>query len=151
MSRTTQRLRPAGDPAERRRVDDRETAMKYLILIHQNRGAREQFAAMSEEVQAAGLKAYQVLNASLVDAGEFVAAEALADDSTSTVVRLTDTGFVSTDGPFAEAKELLAGFYLVDVPSRERAVEIATQIPEVQGGAAGVEVRPVMDYSTGEG
>ena len=125
--------------------------MKYLILIHQNRGAREQFAAMSEEVQAAGLKAYQVLNASLVDAGEFVAAEALADDSTSTVVRLTDTGFVRTDGPFAEAKELLAGFYLVDVPSRERAVEIATQIPEVQGGAAGVEVRPVMDYSTGEG
>jgi hypothetical protein len=122
--------------------------MKYLILIHQNRGAREQFAAMSEEVQAAGLEAYRVLNAALADSGELVSAEALADDSTSAVVRLTDTGFVTTDGPFAEAKEMLAGYYLVDVPNRERAVEIATQIPEVQGGAAAVEVRPVMDYST---
>ncbi len=122
--------------------------MKYLILIHQNRGAREQFAAMSGEVQAAGLAAYAALNAALAESGELVAAEALADDSTSSVVRLVDTGFVTTDGPFAEAKEMLAGIYLVDVASRERAVQIATEIPEVQGGAATVEVRPVMDYST---
>jgi hypothetical protein len=121
--------------------------MKYLILIHQNRGAREQFATMPAEVQQLGLNAYQALNAGLVASGEFVSAEALADDSTSTIVSVIDGAPVTTDGPFAEAKELLAGFYLVDVESRERAVEIAGQIPEVQGGAATVEVRPVMDYS----
>lgn len=53
---------------------------------------------------------------------------------------------MQTDGPFAETKEMLAGFYLVDVASRDRAVEIAQQIPEVQAGAAAIEVRPVMSY-----
>lgn len=122
--------------------------MKYLILIHQRRDARQQFRTMPAEVQAAGLQAYLDLNASLVASGEFVSAEALADDSTSTVVTLSANGFVTSDGPFAETKELLAGYYLVDVESRERAIEIATQIPEVAAGAGAVEIRPVMDYST---
>ena len=114
----------SGEPAERRRVDGRETAMKYLILIHQNRGAREQFAAMSEEVQAAGLAAYAALNGG---AGRGPASSspprrwpttAPAPSSGSST-----PGFVTTDGPFAEAKEMLAGIYLVDVAGlRERAV-----------------------------
>lgn len=121
--------------------------MKYLILIHQNRGAREQFASMSAEAQAAGLAAYRDLNESLVSSGEYVAAEALAHDSTSMVVSLRAGSVVTSDGPFAEAKEMLAGFYLVDVASLDRAVEIATQLPEVAAGAASVEVRPVLDHS----
>lgn len=120
--------------------------MKYLILIHQNRGAREQFASFPPEVQAAGLAAYQKLNADLVARGEYVSAEALDDDSTATVVRGGHGSYVQTDGPFAETKTMLAGFYLVDVASRERAVEIAQQFPEVQAGAASIEVRPVMSY-----
>jgi hypothetical protein len=119
--------------------------MKYLILIHQNPGAREQFAAMPAEAQAAGMQAYYDLNAELAGTGELVSAEALADDSTSTVLSLRGGSVVSSDGPFAEAKELLAGFYLVDVTSKERAVEIAGRIPELQAGAGSVEVRPVMD------
>jgi hypothetical protein len=120
--------------------------MKYLILIHQNRNAREQFASFPAEVQAAGLAAYQKLNADLVASGEYVSAEALDSDSTATVVRGGQGSYVQTDGPFAETKEMLAGFYLVDVASRERAIEIAQLIPEVQAGAAGIEVRPVMSY-----
>ena len=120
--------------------------MKYLILIHQNRNAREQFASFPAEVQAAGLVAYQKLNADLVASGEYVASEALDADTTATVVRGGNGSYVQTDGPFAETKEMLAGFYLVDVASRDRAVEIAQQIPEVQAGAAAVEVRPVMSY-----
>ena len=120
--------------------------MKYLILIHQNRNAREQFASFPAEVQAAGLAAYQKLNAELVASGEYVSAEALDSDSTATVVRGGQGSYVQTDGPFAETKEMLAGFYLVDVASRERAIEIAQLIPEVQAGAAGIEVRPVMSY-----
>ncbi|WP_250444459.1 YciI family protein [Actinotalea sp. C106] len=122
--------------------------MKYLILIHQNRAARAEFAAMPQEVQAAGLQAYVELNSDLAAAGELVSAEALADDSTSTVVSLRSGALVTSDGPFAESKEMLAGYYLVDVTSRERAVEIAARIPEVAAGAGDVEIRPVMDYST---
>ena len=120
--------------------------MKYLILIHQNRNARVQFASFPAEDQAAGLAAYQKLNADLAASGEFVSAEALDEDRTATVVRGGQGTFIQTDGPFAETKEMLAGFYLVDVASRDRAVEIAQQIPEVQAGAAAIEVRPVMSY-----
>jgi len=121
--------------------------VKYLILIHQNRTARQQFASMPADVQAEGLAGYRRLNDALVSSGEFVAAEGLADDSTGTVVSLRSGAVVTSDGPFAESKELLAGFYLVDVSSRERAIEIAAQFPEVQAGAADVEVRPVLEYT----
>lgn len=119
--------------------------MKYLILIHQNRGAREQFASFPPEVQAAGMQAYYDLNAELAGTGELVSAEALADDTTGTVLSLRSGSIVTSDGPFAESKEMLAGFYLVDVTSLDRALEIAAKIPEVQAGAGDVEVRPVMD------
>jgi hypothetical protein len=119
--------------------------MKYLILIHQNRGAREQFASFPPEVQAAGMQAYYDLNAELTRTGEMVSAEALSDDSTATVVSLKTGSIVTSDGPFAESKEMLAGFYLVDVTSLDRALEIAALIPEVQAGAGDVEVRAVMD------
>lgn len=119
--------------------------MKYLILIHQNRGAREQFASFPPEVQAAGMQAYYDLNAELTRTGEMVSAEALSDDSTATVLSLKNGSVVTSDGPFAESKEMLAGFYLVDVTSLDRALEIAAQIPEVQAGAGDVEVRAIMD------
>ena len=80
--------------------------MKYLILIHQNRNAREQFASFPAEVQAAGLAAYQKLNADLVASGEYVASEALDADTTATVVRGGNGSYVQTDGPFAETKEI---------------------------------------------
>ncbi|HET7724775.1 MAG TPA: YciI family protein [Propionibacteriaceae bacterium] len=120
--------------------------MKYLILIHQHRGAREQFASFTPTMQAEGLAAYQKLNADLVASGEYVAGEALDSDTSASVVRGAEGTYVVTDGPFAETKEMLAGFYLVDVASRDRAVEIAGLIPEVQAGAADIEVRPVMSY-----
>ncbi len=74
-----------------------------------------------------------------------VSAEALSDDSTATVLSLKSGSVVTSDGPFAESKEMLAGFYLVDVTSLDRALEIAARIPEVQAGAGDVEVRAVMD------
>ncbi len=119
--------------------------MKYLILIHQNRGAREQFASFPPEVQAAGMQAYYDLNSELTRTGEMVSAEALSDDSTATVLSLKGGSVVTSDGPFAESKEMLAGFYLVDVTSLDRALEIAARIPEVQAGAGDVEVRAIMD------
>lgn len=124
--------------------------MKYLILIHHQQGARDHFSTLPPEVQAAGMAAYQKLNADLAASGEFVCAEALDADVTATVVRGGEGSFIQTDGPFAETKEMLAGFYLVDVASRERAVEIAQRIPEVAAGAAAIEVRPVLTYNRPE-
>jgi hypothetical protein len=124
--------------------------MKYIVLIHQNRAAREQFAALPAQVRAQGMAGYVELNNELRDNGEFVAGEALADDSSSVVLSASNGVPVRTDGPFAETKEVLAGFYLIDVVSAERALEIAGQIPEVMAGAGFAEVRPVLEYGLPE-
>ena len=115
--------------------------MKFVILLYSNPAARELFAQAGTADVDAVLAAYADLDRQLTESGELVAAESLADGGT----RL-DAG-QATDGPFAEAKEVLAGFYLVDVASEERALEIARLIPETATGTA--EVRPVRDLSLG--
>ncbi len=119
--------------------------MKYVILIYDNPASREIWEALSDEERGVGLEAYTDLNRELIASGEFLAAEALAGQALATRVVHRDGRTTTTDGPFAESKELLAGFYLVDCDSHERAVEIAARIPEADFGV--VEVRPVMVYS----
>ncbi len=119
--------------------------MKYLILIYQNPEARRLWASLPAAQQAEGLAAYAALNEELLQSGELIAAEALDDPSTTRHLSVRDGRILSTDGPFAEAKEQLAGFYLVDCPSIERATEIAARIPEASAGV--LEVRPVLTYS----
>jgi len=89
------------------------------------------------------------LNAELQAAGELVDGQGLADPGQAKLVRATKSGGVDTDGPFAETKEFLAGFWIVDVEVRERAFEIAGRISLAPGPAGaplylGVEVREVM-------
>lgn len=120
--------------------------MKYIVLIHQNRASRRDFLSLPDDVRAEGIGGYERINAELHERGEWVAGEALADDSASVVVGVRDGAPVRTDGPFAEAKEMLAGFYVVDVDSVERAVEVAGRLPDVVAGAAFAEIRPVLDY-----
>ena len=122
--------------------------MKYVILIYHNPESRQVWESFSPEQRAAGLHAYAVLNDELAAAGELIATEALADPSMAKHVVRRDDGVVATDGPFAEAKEQLAGFFLVDCANEERAIEIAGQIPEADLGM--IEVRPVMVYSGAE-
>lgn len=117
--------------------------MKYLLLIYGNEESRRLWEQMSAEERLPGLEAYGALTEELAAAGELVAAEALADASLGTRVRVThDAQVLTADGPFAELKELVSGFYLVDCESQERAVAIAARIPEAALGL--VEVRPVM-------
>jgi hypothetical protein len=116
--------------------------MKYLILIHHNRQATESWASMSAEERAAAVLAHTELHRDLVDSGEMVASEALADPSQARRVLVSAGQATVTDGPFAELKEHLAGFYLVDCEGVDRAIEHATRIPEAAFGL--VEVRPVM-------
>jgi hypothetical protein len=119
--------------------------MKYMILIHGNPQSRGIWEAMSDEQRGQGLQAYAALNRDLAASGELVAAEALADASLGRRVRVRDGRITATDGPFAEAKEQLAGFFLVECETPERAVEIAGRVPEASLGL--VEVRPIMTYS----
>ena len=118
--------------------------MKYLLLIYHNPEARQLWESFSEEQKAEGLALYAALNNDLAASGELIVAEALESPASASRVSVTDGRTVAGDGPYVETKEHLAGFYLVDVASRERAIEIAGRIPEAAIG--GVEVRPVLTY-----
>jgi hypothetical protein len=115
--------------------------VKYLILIYSNPRSREIWASFSDGERTEGLDYYAALTGELVSSGELIATEALAEPSNGTRVSVRDGQTLTSDGPFAEAKEHLAGFFLLDVASRERAVEIAARVPEAMLGL--VEVRPV--------
>ncbi|KRC61009.1 hypothetical protein ASE14_08645 [Agromyces sp. Root81] len=121
--------------------------MKYLIQIYSNPESRAVWSAFTPEEQAEGYEYYGRISDELESKGELVAAEALADISLAKRVTNGDDGTVASDGPFAETKELLAGFYLVDCESEARAVEIAARFPESQFGL--VEVRPVLEMASG--
>jgi hypothetical protein len=116
--------------------------MKYLLLIYLNQQSRAIWESFTDDQRAAGLQVYAALNEELAASGELIITERLADPSLNQRVPPRDTG-TSTDGPFAEAKEQIAGFYLVQCDSIERARQIAGRIPETPGGY--VEVQPVMD------
>ena len=119
--------------------------MKYLILIYHNPEARQIWDSFSDGQKAEGLHAYAVLNEQLAASGELIAAEALDVPASAKHVEIRDGQTVASDGPFAESKEYLAGLYLVDTASMDRAVEIAGLIPEASLGM--IEVRPILTYS----
>jgi hypothetical protein len=118
--------------------------MKYLILIYHNPESRQLWETFSDAERAEGLAAYAALNEQLAASGELVVTEALADPSLTKQVAVRDGQTIATDGPFAEVKEQLAGFYLVDCESIDRAIEIGAGIPEAS--LALIEVRPTMTY-----
>ena len=122
--------------------------MKYVILIWSNPTSRELWEGFSDAERAEGFGAYAALDEELAASGELIVSEALADPSATTRVAVRDGRTITTDGPFAEAKELLAGFYLVDCASHERAVEIAARVPGMAELGL-VEVRPVVDLEQG--
>lgn len=117
--------------------------MKYMILIHSNPQSREIWEGFSEAERAEGWRAYAALDRDLEASGELIVSEALADPSLATRVSVREGQTMTTDGPFAEAKEHLAGFLLVECDSTARAIEIAALVPEADMDL--VEVRPVME------
>jgi hypothetical protein len=118
--------------------------MKYVILIYHNPGAREQFEALPADQRQRGLAVYAALNEELRASGELIVSEALAHPATGMKVSVRDGKVVTADGPFAEAKEHLAGLYLIDCDSVDRAIGYAARIPEASFGT--VEVRPVLSF-----
>ena len=117
--------------------------MKYLVLIYSNPASREIWEGFSDEQRAEGFRYYGALTEELAASGELIVTEALADPSLTRRVTVRDGRALTSDGPFAEAKELLAGFFLVECDSMDRAVEVAARMPEAEFGL--IEVRPVME------
>jgi len=113
--------------------------VKYLLLIYFN---EKTWDSLTEEEHQAVFSGHEAFIKAIRESGEMVGTEALANPSHSAVVRVRDSVPVVTDGPFLEAKEFFAGYYLVDCESRERAIELAAMIPDAKFAA--LEVRPVM-------
>ncbi|MFI7420262.1 YciI family protein [Nonomuraea sp. NPDC049684] len=122
--------------------------MKYLLLGYTPAAAWDAAAAdvPSEEALAA-FAAYQKLERELIASGEFVSSEGLGHPAVSTTVHRVGDEVVATDGPFAELKEVLASFAVIDVAGKERAVEIAARIVEALGEP--IEIRPIMGADFG--
>ncbi len=116
--------------------------MKYLLIMHMNPGVRE---ALSDHDREAVYTGHERFQRAIRETGEMISTQALADPENSAVVRVRDGVPVVTDGPYLDAADHLAGYYLVDCESRDRALELAAVIPDAR--VLGVEVRPVMDSS----
>ncbi len=123
--------------------------MKYVILIHANPDPwghptsiyTPEGRALPQEQHDEMDRQFDALLTEISASGELVTGEALADPASSTTFRWRAEGHLATEGPYAEAKEQLAGFFLIDCASRERAEEIAAQFA---GPGSAVELRPAM-------
>ncbi|MEL6431454.1 MAG: YciI family protein [Planctomycetota bacterium] len=114
--------------------------MQYLLMIYANE-AEEQ--AMSPEAMGEMLAGYHTFSTELEAAGAMLGGNRLRPVGTATSVRKRSGDFTLTDGPFAETKEHLGGYYLIEAPSLDAAVEWAKKIPSVEMGT--IEVRPIWD------
>jgi hypothetical protein len=116
--------------------------VKYMLLIYSN---PESWAGLSAEQREALGRDHAALTEELAEQGLLVSSAGLADPITSRTVMVRDNTQTTTDGPYAEAKEHLAGFYLVECDDVDQAIEYAARMPDAKYVA--VEVRPVMDTS----
>lgn len=114
--------------------------MKYMVLLYSPDPGRPYTDAEWADMMPAYNAYYAILEAS----GSMVDGAALHDVRTATTVRVRDGKRVVSDGPFAETKEVLGGFYIIDCKTLDDALELAAQCPAVHGGS--VEVRPVVEF-----
>jgi hypothetical protein len=114
--------------------------MRYALLIY---ASEQDWASQSEEQAQAQFQDYMAFTKDVVDRGIMRSGEALQPTATATTVRVRNGETLSTDGPFAETKEQLGGFYVVEAKDLDEAIEIAARIPDVRGGS--IEIRPIME------
>jgi hypothetical protein len=115
--------------------------MQYALLIY---GDQNGWQSMTEEDRGQVFQAYSAFTEELQASGAMKGGDALQPTQTATTVRVRNDETLTTDGPFAETKEQLGGFYIVDAASLDEAIEWAAKIPGARHGS--VEVRPVMDF-----
>jgi hypothetical protein len=113
--------------------------MQYLLLIHDD---ERTWQSMSEQEQRDVVEEYMAVTAEMRDRGAYVGGNRLAPVSTASTVRVRDGEPVVTDGPFAETKEQLGGYYLIEADTLDEALEWAAKLPTARRGS--IEVRPIQ-------
>lgn len=116
--------------------------MKYLCLIYEDEKLWEK---LPKEESDAIMGEYNTFTEDIGKSGHLVGGEALQPTATATTVRVRNGKVSTTDGPFAETKEQLGGYYLIEAKDLNDAIQVAARIPSVRTGS--VEVRPIMDFS----
>jgi hypothetical protein len=119
--------------------------MRYLILIYDENSANPAPAPPDPAESRAVSEAYNEYTTMLRDRGAYLGGEALQDVTTATTVRIRDDKTMTTDGPFAETKEALGGFYLVEAKDLDEALQFAAACPGARFGS--IEVRPIFEFA----
>jgi hypothetical protein len=117
--------------------------MKYLCLIYGNEKNRDQYTKEQGEAMS---REYFAFTEDIRKSGHMLGGDGLQPTSTATTVRVRNGKVSTTDGPFAETKEQLGGYYLIEGKDLNDAIQVASRIPGAKTGS--IEVRPVMIYTT---
>jgi hypothetical protein len=120
----------------------RSYQMQYLLMIYRNEAEIGKMGPAERKQVTAD---YGAFTQSIVQSGHFKAGDGLQPTTTATTVRVRDGKMLTTDGPFAETREQLGGYYLVEAKDLDTALGIAARIPCAKSGS--IEVRPVMVYN----
>jgi hypothetical protein len=115
--------------------------MQYMLLIYNDEKNRPSSAAELDQM----LGEYMAFTQDIVKSGHFKAGDPLEPTSSATTVRVRDNRTLTTDGPFAETKEQLGGYYLVEAKDLDEAIAIAARIPGARHGS--IEVRPIRKFN----
>ena len=118
--------------------------MQYLVLIY----SEEPTAPPDPAQIGAVMEEYNAYTQMLRDQGAYVSGEALQPTATATTVRVRDGQTMTTDGPFAETKEALGGFYLIEAKDLDEALALGGACPGAKWGS--IEVRPIVDFEAGQ-
>jgi hypothetical protein len=118
--------------------------MQYLLLIYSDEAIWE---SLSEDERQAVRHEYSRLTSDLRAQEKLVGGDELRPVATATSVQVRNGDTIVSDGPFAETKEALGGYYLVEADSLDEAIEWAARIPAARGGT--IEIRPIVDHSGG--
>ncbi len=117
--------------------------MKYLCLIYSD---ENKMGSLPESERKTMMGEYLAYTASIQQSGHYVAAERLRPTRTATTIRSRNGKISTTDGPFAETKEQLGGFYLIEAGDLDEAIEVASRIPGTRTGS--IEVRPIWELNS---
>ena len=116
--------------------------MQYLLMIYSN---EVEYAKIDPETSKKVTAEYEAFTKSIIQSGNFKAGDRLRPVSTATTVRVRDGKTLTTDGPFAETREQLGGYYLIEAKDLDSALGIAARIPSARYGS--IEVRPIWVYN----
>src|ERR1700761_5944868 len=116
--------------------------MQYLLMIYRNEA---DLGKLTQDDRKQMMTDYGAFTQSIIQSGHFKAGDGLQPSTTATTVRVRDGKILTTDGPFAETREQLGGYYLVEAKDLDEAIGLAARIPGAKEGS--IEVRPIMIYS----